>query len=150
MVCLGRPYPFKFYLVCSWILCWMLSWILILYNVVPIIRQGWKLIAFTPWNHTELNPEWNFTPVINPIHVRPFRSCSRTGATRPPPKNLSQISYSNDTRRYYTLPKEDPKNIYITWHTPWILLITAFFYKKLTTFVITRNTDIHCILRHTY
>ena len=27
----------------------------------------------------------------------------------------------------YTLPKENPKNIWITWFTPWVLLTSAFF-----------------------
>ena len=29
----------------------------------------------------------------------------------PPPKNLSHISYNDETWHSYTLPKEDPKNI---------------------------------------
>ena len=42
----------------------------------------------------------------------------------------------------YTLPKEDPKNISITWHTPWVLLASAFFHWKSANFVISRNIDI--------
>ena len=38
-------------------------------------------------------------------------------AKRPPPWNLDS----------YTLPKEDPENIWITWHTPRSLLTSVFF-----------------------
>ena len=48
----------------------------------------------------------------------------------------------------YILPKEDPKNRQISWHTPWVLLILAFFHWKSVTFVISRNTDIDSILMH--
>ena len=37
-----------------------------------------------------------------------------------------------------TLPKEDPNNIWITWHTCWVLLTSAFFHWKLANFVISR------------
>ena len=40
------------------------------------------------------------------------------------------------------------KNILITWHTPWVLLSSAFFHWKSPTFFITRNTDIDCNLIH--
>ena len=42
----------------------------------------------------------------------------------------------------YTLPKKDPKNIWITWHTHWVLLTSAFFHRESANFVISRNTDI--------
>ena len=50
----------------------------------------------------------------------------------------------------YTLPKEDPKNIWITWHTPWILLTSALFHWKLANYVISVNKDIDCILVHNF
>ena len=50
----------------------------------------------------------------------------------------------------YTLPKEDPKNIWITWHTPWVLLTSAFFHWKSANFAISRDTDIDCILIHNF
>ena len=43
----------------------------------------------------------------------------------------------------YTLPKKDPIYIYI-----YILLISAFFHRKLTNFIKSRNTNIDCILIH--
>ena len=46
----------------------------------------------------------------------------------------------------YTLSKKDPENIKIMWHTPEFLLTATFFHWNSATFVISRNTDIHCIL----
>ena len=66
---------------------------------------------------------------INPIQDGLFWGCSRmgSGAKRPsPPYDLPQISCSDETLHSYTLPKEDPKTIWITWHTPSVLLISAF------------------------
>ena len=64
--------------------------------------------------------------------------------------NLSHISCNYETWHSYTLPKEDPKNISITWNTPWALLTSAFFHRKSANFVILRNTDIDCILIHNF
>ena len=62
----------------------------------------------------------------------------------PPPWNLSHISYSDETRRSYTLPKENLKLIWIRWHTPWVLVTSAFFHRKSANFAISRNTDTDC------
>ena len=43
--------------------------------------------------------------------------------------HLSKIwhtSYKGKSWHSYTLPKEDSKNIWITWYTPWVLLTSAF------------------------
>ena len=66
---------------------------------------------------------------------------------------LSHISYSDETWHSwhsYTLPKDDPKNIWILWQTPWVLPTSAFFQRKPANFVISRNTDIDCILIHNF
>ena len=39
----------------------------------------------------------------------------------------------------YTLPQEDPKNIWITWHTPRLPLTSAFFHRKSGNFVTSRK-----------
>ena len=39
----------------------------------------------------------------------------------------------------YTLPKEDPKNIWITWHHLWVLLTSVFFCRKSAIFAISGN-----------
>ena len=49
-----------------------------------------------------------------------------------------------------TLPKEDPKNIWITWHPSWFLLTSAFFHQKSANFAMSENTDIDCILVHNF
>ena len=59
----------------------------------------------------------------------------------PPPQNLLGISYDNETWSSYILPKEDPNNIWITWHIPWALLTSAFFQRKSANFSMSRNTD---------
>ena len=48
----------------------------------------------------------------------------------------------------FSLPKEDPKNMWITWHIPWILLTSAFIHWKSAIFAISRNADIDSILIH--
>ena len=50
----------------------------------------------------------------------------------------------------YTLPKEHPKNVWITWHTHWVLLTSAFFHRNSANFAISRNTDIDCISVHNF
>ena len=74
----------------------------------------------------------------------------RWGQKDPPPQNLSHISYSDETWHNYTLSKDDPKNISITWHTSWVLLTSAFFHRKPENFALSKNTDIDCILIHNF
>ena len=71
-------------------------------------------------------------------------------ATPPPPQNLSHISYNDETLYSCTLPKEDPKNVWIAWHTTWVLLTSAFFQRKWANWAISRNTDVDCILIHNF
>ena len=60
---------------------------------------------------------------------------------------MSHISYNNETWHSYTLPKKDQKNIWIPWHTLWVLLKSAFFHQKSANFAKSRRkTDIDCIL----
>ena len=61
---------------------------------------------------------------------------------------MTYISYNDDTWHSFTLPKEDLKNIYITWHTTWVLLASAFFHWKSANFAIPRNTGIDCVRTH--
>ena len=39
-------------------------------------------------------------------------------APPPPVPKICHISYNDETSHSNTLPKEDPKTIWITWHTP--------------------------------
>ena len=85
----------------------------------------------------------------NHIQDEIFQVCSQMGgAKRPPSINLSYISYNDGTWHSYTLPKQDPKNIWIVLHTPWVLLTSAVFQGKSANFAISKNTDIDGILIH--
>ena len=81
-----------------------------------------------------------------------FRVAHRYGRCQkaPPLPKICHISYNDETWHSDTLHKEDPKNIWITWHTPWILLTSAFFHRKSANFAISRNTDIDWILVHNF
>ena len=88
--------------------------------------------------------------VLNPIQDGLFRGCSRMGGKKVPHPKICHTSCNNETSHNYTLPKEDPKNIWITGHIPWVLLTSAFFYRKSANFGISRNTDVDCILIHNF
>ena len=63
-----------------------------------------------------------------PTHGLGIRGRGGRGTKRPPSsKSVTHISYNDETWHSYTLSKEDPKNIWITWHTPCVLLTSAFF-----------------------
>ena len=60
--------------------------------------------------------EVNKGVIFNPIQDGLFWGCSRMGGAKR--ASLSHISYNDETWHSYALPKENPKNIWITWHTP--------------------------------
>ena len=71
------------------------------------------------------------------------------GAKRPP--SLRPMTHPTMMKLgSYTLPKEDPKNTWITWHTPWVLLTPAFFQQILANFVISKKADMDCFLPHNF
>ena len=93
-------------------------------------------------NRFWLNPGLYDKP-LTLFRMRIFGTAHRLGARKaPPPYNLSQISYNDETWNIYILPKEDPKNVWITWHNPWVLVTSTFFHRKSANFVMSRNTDI--------
>ena len=64
-----------------------------------------------------------------------------------------QICHTYPTMQWWNLaqvplPKEDSKNVWITWHTPCIMLTSLFFLRISANFVISRNKDIDYILIH--
>ena len=63
------------------------------------------------------------------------------GQKKAPSLNLSHISYNDEIWHSYNLPKEVPKNIWIMWHTPWVLLTSAFFLWKSANFAISRKRN---------
>ena len=89
---------------------------------------------------------------FNPIQYGLFWGCSRMGESQkglPSLKSVTHILQWWNLAQIY-LPKEDRKNIWITWHTPWVLLTSAFFHRKSANFAISRHTDIDCILIHNF
>ena len=70
--------------------------------------------------------------MINPIQDGPLWSCSQVKGGRKSP-TFPKICHTYPTMMKlgsYTLPEEDPKNVWITWHTHWVLLTSAFFHWK--------------------
>ena len=47
---------------------------------------------------------------------------------------FSHISDNDETWHIYILPKEDPKNLFIIWPSPWVLLISTFFSPEINSF----------------
>ena len=89
---------------------------------------------------------------FNPIQDGSFWDCSRGwGAQKGPIPKICHI-YLTMMKLGTVIPylKKIQKNKYITWHTHWVLLSSAFFHWKLTIFVISRNTDIDCILIYNF
>ena len=81
-----------------------------------------KIGAFKNFtNFTGKHLCWSFflkkLQTFNPVQDGPFGGCSRRGGSKRFP--LAKISY--------TLLEQDPKNIWITWHTTWVVLTSAFF-----------------------
>ena len=44
--------------------------------------------------------------------------------------------YNDETWNSYALPEEEPKYIWMTWHTPLVLLTSPFFHRKSANFAI--------------
>ena len=89
---------------------------------------------------------------FNPIQDGHFQGCSRMGGGAEKPL-LPKICHAYPKMMKldsYTLPIDHPKNMSITWHTPWVLLTSAIFHWKSANFVISRNTDIDFILIHNF
>ena len=85
--------------------------------------------------------------LMNPTQDGLFRCCSPMcggggGGGKKDPLSLKSVTHIpkwwNLTLYSYTLPKEDPKDIWITWYTPWVLLTTTFFHRKSANFAISR------------
>ena len=90
---------------------------------------------------------------FNPIQDGIFRGCSWMGGGgqkgHPSLKSVSHILQWWNLAQLY-LTKENPKNLWITWHTAWFLLTSAFFHWKSANFVISINTDIDWNLVHNF
>ena len=75
--------------------------------------------------------------------------CGGGGGKKPPPPHKLCHTYPTMVKlgwHSYALSAEDPKTIWIRWHTPWVLLTSAFFVN----FAVSRNTDIDSISIHSF
>ena len=106
------------------------------------VNAGWETSLATQTAHYIKSA----IDLFNPIQMGLFGTANgwREG------KNLSHISCYNETWPSYTLPNEDPKNMWTTWLTTWFLLTSVFFHRKSANFAISRYTDIDCILIHSF
>ena len=98
----------------------------------------WQMLSWTSWRR------------LNPVQDGLFRGCSPMEGQKGPLLKIYQGSWNDETWQGYILPKEDPKNIWITWQTSWFLLISAFFHWKSANFAISKSTDIDYILIHSF
>ena len=107
----------------------------------PFLSRTASHRPLTPWRVSEKTKEpiSRKDPDIQDEH---FWYCSQMWGDYSCPTMMKLVSY--------TLPKEDTKNVWITWHTPWVLLTTAFFQRKSASFAISRSTDIDCMLVHNF
>ena len=122
--------------------------------IFNMLKTIWKPIYFIISNIYLISSQFNFNAIQDGIFWGCSRMAGRRGAKMPPPPpsslNLSHISYNDETWHICTLPKEDPKKIWITWYTLWVLLVSAIFHRKSVNFAISRNTEIDCILIHSF
>ena len=81
---------------------------------------------------------------IDPIQDWPFWGCSRMVGAKSPVPSLKLVTHILQWRKLKQLhlTSRRSKNLLITWHTPWVLLISAFFHRKSASFTISRNTGI--------
>ena len=93
---------------------------------------------------------------VNPGQDGIFRSCSWRGGGReaksPPSSSLKSVIHIIQwwNLENYTSPKDDPKNMWVTRCTPWVLLTSAFFHWKSANLAISENTDTDWILLHNF
>ena len=135
-----------------------MSWIYILmttiwqkYNTYINILNG-----YDQWKCDQRSRIFAFSKVINinPIQDGLFWGCSRMwgagGKKVPLPKICHTYPTIMKLGHSYSLSKDDPKNISMTWHTRWVLPTSAFFHQKSANFAISRNRDKDCILIHNF
>ena len=110
-------------------------------SIIRIINNIWRnfqnyfsAIIYSLFNLSNCELD-NFS--FNPIQDGLFWSCLRIwgrGFLAPVPKIC------------HTYPTMMKFGTVVTWHTPWLLLTSTFFHRKSANFVISKNTDIDCIL----
>ena len=114
-----------------------------------------KLRTGTLVNDVTLRSTVNFTSTLGSVNnIGHFRGCLRTGGSQKAPLPLPKICY-----RYHTMMKlgtvipylKKIKKIYESCDPALeFCSLSAFFHRKSANFVISRNTDIYCILIHNF
>ena len=66
------------------------------------------------------------------------------------PKACKNAPLPKICHAYPTMMKLDTVMPYLKNIIPWVLVISAFFYRKLANFAVPSNTDIDCILIHNF
>ena len=92
--------------------------------------------------------------LFNPIQHGVFSDSSRMeagGGGQTGPLSIKSVTHILQWRTLAVIPYlKKVQKIWITWHTPWVLLKYAFFHQKSANFAISRNTDIDCNLIHNF
>ena len=89
-----------------------------------------------------------FIRYFNPIQDGHFWGCSRRGGLPKSPPSLKSVTHI--LQWWNALPKEDPKIYQLRDTPPEFCWNQHFFHQKSAYFVISRNTDIDCILIHNF
>ena len=112
------------------------------------IKRGESLLASTGDKTDPLLTVhcWKNEEIFNPIQDGLFRGPKKL---HPSVKSVTLILQWWNLAQIY-LAQRRSKNIWITWHTSWVLLTPAFFHWKSANLAISRNTDIDCILIHNF
>ena len=119
--------------------------------IFNMLKTIWKPIYFIISNIYLISSQFNFNAIQDGIFCGCSRMAGGRGAKMPPPSpKLSHLSYNDEIWHSCTLPKGDPKKIWITWYTPSVLLVSATFHRKSANFAISRNIEIDCILIHSF
>ena len=87
-----------------------------------------------------------FRDLLTLFRMGLFGAAHGEGGKKAHPPIISHIYPAMMKLSSYTLPKEDPKILWITWHTLLLLLTSIFFNWKYANFAISRNTVIDYIL----
>ena len=120
------------------------------YHLCVSFRLGIPTLKFwlSLWATPSLFFKKNPFSSPNPTQVQGlFRGCSQMGGGSKKPPTLPKF-LNDETWQSCMLHKENRKTRKIMCHNPWVLLTSAFFYRKSATFVISKNTFVDWILTY--
>ena len=123
-------------------------------SINVLIRTYWNIsisiIAILPLWCRYGNACFSQNLSLNSVQERFFWDNSRMGGQKASP-HAHKICHTFSTMMKLStvVTKEDPKNIWIMWYNPWVLL-TGFLHQKSEKLAISRNTGIGCIFIHIF